>query len=137
MVSPCPPENQLTASAQAQTTKPDPIGQTPSVITETICYVSSLPMVPENAMRLLLLIRSYWGIEAGHHQRLDVTAKEDASRVRHRNSLLVLGRVRRIVLGFYYAWLAARKNKRQSTLKDFHDAMDRHQHRDAWRLIQT
>jgi len=104
---------------------------------ETICYVSSLPMVPENAMMLLLLIRSYWGIEAGHHQRLDVTAKEDSSRVRHRNSLLVLGRVRRIVLGFYYAWRAARKNKLQSSLKDFHDAVDRHQHRDAWRLIQT
>ena len=31
-------------------------------------------------MALLLLIRSYWSIEAGHHQRLDVTAKEDSSR---------------------------------------------------------
>lgn len=66
-------------------------------------------MMPENAMVLLLLIRSYWGIEAGHHQRLDVTAKEDSSRVRHRNSLLVLGRVRRIVPGLYDAWLAPRK----------------------------
>jgi len=68
---------------------------------ETVFYVSSLPMVPANAMALLLLIRSYWGIEAGHHQRLDVTAMEDSSRVRDRNSLLVLGRMRRIVMGFY------------------------------------
>ena len=104
---------------------------------ETVYYVSSLPMVPENAMTLLLLIRSYWGIESGHHSRLDVTAMEDASRVRHRNSLRVLGQVRRIVMGLYYAWRAARQNKRQSTLKDFHDTMDRHQHREAWRLLQT
>jgi len=104
---------------------------------ETVYYVSSLPMAPQNAMNLLLLIRSYWGIESGHHHRLDVTAMEDASRVRNHNSLLVLGQVRRIVMGFYYAWRAARDNQRQSTLKDFHDAMDRHQHREAWRLLKT
>lgn len=104
---------------------------------ETVYYLSSLPMVPQNAMALLLLIRRYWGIESGHHYRLDVTAMEDASRVRHRNSLLVLGQVRRIVMGLYYAWRAARKNIRQSTLKDFHDTMDRHQHREAWHLLQT
>jgi predicted transposase YbfD/YdcC len=104
---------------------------------ETVYYVSTLPMVPANAMALLLLIRSYWGIESGHHYRLDVTAMEDASRVRHRNSLLVLGNVRRIVMGLFYGWRAARKNKRQSTLKDFHDTMNRHQHREAWRLIKA
>jgi len=104
---------------------------------ETVYDVSSLPMVPENAMALPLLIHSYWGIESGHHYWLDVTAMEDTSRVRHRNSLRVLGHVRRIVMGFYDAWRAARKNKCQSTLKDFHDTMDRHQHREAWRLLQT
>ena len=104
---------------------------------ETVYYVSSLPLVPEHAPALLLLIRSYWGIESGHHYRLDVTAREDASRVRHRNSLLVLGQVRRIALGFYYAWRAARRNKRQSTLKDFHDTMNRHQQREASRLLQS
>ena len=104
---------------------------------ETVYYVSSLPLIPERAMLLLLLIRSYWGIETGHHARLDVTAMEDASRVRHRNSLCVLGQVRRIVMGLYYAWRDTRTNKRQSTLKDFHNTMARHQHREAWRLIKT
>jgi len=102
---------------------------------ETALLVSSLPMTPQNAL-LLLIIRSYRCIEAGHH-RLDVTAREDASRVRNRNSLTVPGLVRRITLGFHQAWRAKRKNKRQSTLKDFHDAMDGHQHRAAWRLIQA
>jgi len=102
---------------------------------EITLLVSSLRMTPENAL-LLLIIRSYWRIEAGHH-RLDFTARENASRVRNRNSLRVLGIVRRITRGFHQAWRANQKNKRQSTLKDFHDAMDRHQHRTAWRLIQA
>ena len=104
---------------------------------ESVLYVSSLPMTPTNALTLLLLIRNYWAIEAGLHQRLDVTAKEDSSRVRNRNSLLALGIVRRVAMGFYHAWRATRKNTRQSTLKDFHCAMDRHQHRDAWQLIKA
>lgn len=103
---------------------------------ETALLVSSLPMTPDRAMELLLIIRSYWRIEAGHY-RLDVTAREDASRVSHRNSLRVLGVVRRITLGFHQAWRAKRKNKRQSTFKDFHDTMNRHQHRAGWRLIQS
>jgi hypothetical protein len=49
----------------------------------------------------------------------------------------VLGDVRRIVMGLYYAWRDTRKNKRQSTLKDFHNTMARYQHREAWRLIKT
>jgi len=103
---------------------------------ETALLVSSLPMTPEHALRILLIIRNYWRIEAGHY-RLDVTARRDSSRVRDRNSLLVLGAVRRISLGFHQAWRAKRKNQRQSTFKDFHDAMDCHQHRAAWHLIQT
>jgi hypothetical protein len=83
------------------------------------------------------LIRQYWAIEAGLHQRLDVTAREDSSRVRNRNSLLALGIVRRVAMSFYHSWRASRKNKRQSTLKDFHSAMDRHQHRAAWQLIKA
>ncbi len=93
-------------------------------------------MTPANALALLLLIRNYWAIEAGLHHRLDVTAREDFSRVRDRNSLLALGLVRRAAMGFYHAWRAAQKNKRRSTLKDFFNAMDRHHHRAAWQLIK-
>lgn len=102
---------------------------------EIVAYVCSLPMNPANAMMLLLLIRQYWAIEAGHH-RLDVTAREDSSRVRHRNSLRVLGLARRTMLAFHDVWRAGRKNKRQSTLQDFYDEMTRHQHRAAWQLLK-
>jgi len=58
---------------------------------ERVLYVSSLEMDQERVAAMLGTIRDYWEIESGLHQRLDVTAREDAGRVRNRNSLLVLG----------------------------------------------
>ena len=102
---------------------------------EKVYYVSSRPVLAHEAKDLLDDIRLYWGIENGLHQRLDVSAQEDASRVRNRNSLLILGLIRRAAMSLYHTWRAARKNKRQSTLKDFHDAMARHQHRGAGQIL--
>jgi hypothetical protein len=64
--------------------------------------------------QLRALGSSYWEIESGLHQGLDVTAAEDASRVRNRNrnGLLVLGILRRCAMGIYYDWRRGRKNKR-------------------------
>ena len=82
-------------------------------------------------------IRRYWDIEGGLHQRLDVSAGEDSSRVRNRNALLVLGILRRGAMGIYYQWRRRRKNLRQSTLKDFHDSMNKFNHRLAFATITT
>jgi hypothetical protein len=99
---------------------------------ERVVYVSSLEMEPKRAESLLGTIRKYWEIEGCLHQRLDVSAREDASRVRNRNSLLVLGILRRSSMGIYDDWRRRRKNQRQSTLKDFHDAMNAFNHRQAF-----
>lgn len=103
---------------------------------EKIYYVSSRRVLAHEAKGLLDGIRLYWGIENGLHQRLDVSAKEDASRVRNRNSLLVLGMMRRAAMSVYHAWRRKRKNKRQSTLSDFHNAMALRQHRLAGQLLK-
>ena len=102
---------------------------------ERVVYVSSLEMEPERAEFLLGTIRKYWEIEGCLHQRLDVSAREDASRVRNRNSLLVLGIMRRSAMGIYDGWRRRRKNQRQSTLKDFHDAMNAFNHRQAFATL--
>ncbi|MDP3850214.1 MAG: hypothetical protein Q8Q59_06915 [Luteolibacter sp.] len=81
--------------------------------------------------------RDYWEIEIGLHQCFDVTAAEDASRVRNRNGLLVLGILRRRAMGIYYDWRRGRENKRQSTLKDFHDDMRRFNKRHAFATITS
>jgi predicted transposase YbfD/YdcC len=103
---------------------------------ETVLYVSSLEFDPQRAEQLLAFIRLYWGIEGGLHQRLDVTAGEDKSRVRNRNAIKVLGIARRSIFGIYEQWSSRRKNTRQSTLRDFYDAMDRFNHRLAFAKLQ-
>ncbi len=87
------------------------------------------------ADELLVRVRRYWEIEGGLHQRLDVSAAEDASRVRNRNALLVLGILRRAAMAPYLAWRRRRKNKRQATLKDFHSEMVRFNSRLAFATI--
>ena len=102
---------------------------------ERIMYISSREFEPQNAAGFLRTVRMYWEIESGLHQRLDVTAREDASRVRNRNSLLVLGIVRRSMMGLYFDWKRKRTNQRQSTLNDFYDAMNKFNNRQAWKKL--
>jgi len=102
---------------------------------ETVPYVCSLPVQAERADELLGLIREYWNIEGGLHQRLDVTAREDSSRVRNRNAILVLGIVRRSSMNIFFSWRHHRKNKRQSTLQDFYDSNNAFNNRRAFASI--
>ena len=104
---------------------------------EVCCYVSSLELDEARAGELLGLVRLYWSIECGLHQRLDVTAGEDSSRVRNRNAIKVLGMLRRSTIGIYYQWRRKRKNQRQSTLKDFHGAMNKFNNRQAFAAVTT
>lgn len=105
--------------------------------TEKVVYVCSLDLDTSRGDELLKRIRDYWDIESGMHQRLDVSAAEDASRVRNRNAILVLGILRRCADGLYHQWRRKRKNRRQSTLKDFHDDMGRFNHRLAFATIKS
>ena len=102
---------------------------------ERVVYVCSLEPDPSRGTELLERIRRYWDIEGGLHQRLDVSAGEDSSRVRNRNAILLLGILRRAALSLYYQWRLRRKNLRQSTLKDFYDSMNKFNHRLAFATI--
>jgi predicted transposase YbfD/YdcC len=102
---------------------------------ETIVYVCSLKPDPARGSELLDKIRRYWDIEGGLHQRLDVSGGEDASRVRNRNAILVLGMLRRCAVGVFYEWRRKRRNLRQSTFKDFHDAMNKFNHNLAFATV--
>jgi hypothetical protein len=95
-------------------------------------YVSSRELEHLGAEELLRDVRLYWQIEGGLHQGLDVSA----SRVSNRNALQVLGMARRSMMGIYRDWRERRKNKRQSTLVDFYDAMSGHNHRGAWQKVK-
>jgi predicted transposase YbfD/YdcC len=104
---------------------------------ERIIYLCSLEPDPSRGAEVLERVRRYWDIEGGLHQRLDVSGGEDASRVRNRNAILVLGILRRSVVGLFYDWRRKRKNLRQSTFKDFHDAMNKFNHRLAFATVTS
>ena len=67
--------------------------------------------------------RGYWGIENRLHQRLDVIALEDKSRVRTMRSAWNLAMFRRLSVSFAIHWIRHQRDPRQATLSGFYDAM--------------
>jgi len=59
-----------------------------------------------DAAGFLKLKRGYWVIESALHHALDVTLREDHSRVRHPKAAFVLSLFRRMVVSFAQVWVA-------------------------------
>ena len=79
--------------------------------------------------------RGYWGIENRLHQRLDVIALEDKSRVRTLKSAWNLAMFRRLSVSFAIHWSRHQRDPRQATLSGFYDAMKADRARRAFNLI--
>jgi hypothetical protein len=60
-----------------------------------------------DAAGFLKLKRGYWVIESRLHHALDVTLREDHSRVRQPKAAFALSLFRRVVVSFAQAWLDA------------------------------
>ncbi len=102
---------------------------------ETEWLINLRPRESLTAAAMLAADRAYWGIENGLRLRLDVTAGEDRSRVRQPVSALNLGMTRRATMGLATAWMARCGNKRQATLRGFHEAMAAGNARKALSLV--
>jgi hypothetical protein len=59
-----------------------------------------------------------WGIETRNHYPLDVTHREDESRVRQPNAATILGLFRRLSNAFKQTWAQGRP-KRRATSRDW------------------
>ena len=79
---------------------------------EVIYLLSSLTLEELQAKGMLLLKRGYWVIESRLHHCLDITLREDQSRVRNPTAARVLGTIRRVVVSLANAAVdqARRKN---------------------------
>ena len=79
---------------------------------EVIYLLSSLTLEELQAQGMLLLKRGYWVIESRLHHCLDITLREDQSRVRNPTAARVLGTIRRVVVSLANAAVdqARRKN---------------------------
>lgn len=102
---------------------------------ETEYLLTSRPKPQLSPAQMLAADRAYWGIETGLHLRLDVSAREDCSRVRNRTSALNLAMMRRAVVSLAVHWIKKCPRKRQATLTGFYDFMSAHQSKKAFSLV--
>ena len=79
---------------------------------EVVYLVSSLSLAELQAQGMLALKRGYWVVESRLHHCLDITLREDTSRVRTPTAAWILGTIRRVVVSLANAAvnLARRKN---------------------------
>ena len=66
---------------------------------ETVYGLTSLRPTAASPGRLLVLVRSYWGIENGLHHRRDVTFREDATRLTRGNAGRVMAILNNLLIG--------------------------------------
>ncbi len=79
--------------------------------------LTSLTKDQLDAKAMLRLDRQYWGIESGLHQRLDISAHEDKSRVRTPKAAFNLCLFRRASMSFAIHWIKRQKNKRLASAR--------------------
>ncbi len=99
--------------------------------------LTSLGPAQLDAEQMLRLDREYWGIESGLHQRLDVSALEDKSRIRTPKAALNLCLFRRAAMSFAIHWLQRQPDKRLATTTGFYDAMSANGARKAFSLVSV
>ena len=90
--------------------------------TETVYLISSLTPELLDAAGFLKLKRGYWVIESRLHHALDVTLREDHSRVRNPTAAFALSLFRRVVVSFAQVWLEHCRNlnpKSRATTRKF------------------
>ncbi len=102
---------------------------------ELVALLTSAEPARLKALPWLELNRGAWGIESGLHQRLDVSLLDDLCRVRHPNSMWVLGMMRRLSNSLFMEWRSHQRRPEQVTTTDFQAAMAEDQHRRAIRLV--
>jgi predicted transposase YbfD/YdcC len=104
---------------------------------EEVCLLTSVPPEQLDAQAWLRLNRTYWGIENGLHQRLDVSFNDDRCRIRLSPGLWVMGMFRRLSNSLFMEWRGGQKHPEHQTTTDFHSALAEENRRPALRLVSS
>jgi hypothetical protein len=80
--------------------------------------VTSRLQAQQNPQQWLAVDQQHWGIENRTHHTLDVTYREDESRVSHHNAISVLGIFGRVSNALKHRWAMGRP-KREATSRDW------------------
>ena len=82
---------------------------------EVVYLVSSFTLEELQAQGMLSLKRGYWVVESRLHHCLDITLREDQSRVRTPGAARILGTIRRVVVSLANAALNRKRKKAPKT----------------------
>ena len=82
---------------------------------EVVYLLSSFTLAELQALGMLALKRGYWVIESRLHHCLDITLREDESRVRTPRAARVLGTIRRVVVSLANAAVNQARKKNPKT----------------------
>lgn len=85
---------------------------------ETVYLLSSLTLHELQALGMLTLKRNYWVIESRLHHCLDITLREDQSRVRTPKAARALGTIRRVVVSLANAAVNRARHNNPKTKKN-------------------
>jgi predicted transposase YbfD/YdcC len=82
---------------------------------EVVYLVSSFTLKELQAQGMLSIKRDYWVVESRLHHCLDMTLREDQSRVRTPGAARVLGTIRRVVVSLANAAVNRKRKKTPKT----------------------
>lgn len=96
---------------------------------EEVCLITSCEPEKLDATQWLRFNRQAWGIEAGLHQRLDVSHNDDRCRVRNPNAMMLFALMRRLANSLMVEWQGQFPTPEHKTTADFqsHFSADHHQ----------
>jgi len=83
---------------------------------EVVYLVSSLSLAQLQALGMLALKRGYWVVESRLHHCLDITLREDTSRVRTPTAARLLGTIRRVVVSLANAAVNRARKQNPKTM---------------------
>ena len=92
------PGARLVARLETRVKRKDPQTKKKKWTREVVYLVSSLTLEQLQAKGMLSLKRGYWIVESRLHHCLDITLREDESRVRTPQAARLLGTIRRVVV---------------------------------------
>lgn len=82
---------------------------------EVVYLLSSLTLAELQAQEMLSIKRGYWVVESRLHHCLDITLREDQSRVYTPGAARILGTLRRVVLSFANAAVDRKREQNPKT----------------------
>jgi len=109
------PGARLAARLETRVKRKDPQTKKKKWSSETVYLVSSFTLSELQAKGMLSIKRGYWVVESRLHHCLDVTLREDTSRVRTPKAARILGTIRRVVVSLANAAVNRSRNKNPKT----------------------